>query len=432
MDGMNEVGDRFGAGRMFLPQVVKSARVMKRAVAHLIPYIEAAKARDGGRPKGKILLATVKGDVHDIGKNIVGVVLQCNNFEVIDLGVMVPAARILDAAREHGVDLIGLSGLITPSLSEMAFVAGELSREGFMQPVLIGGATTSRAHTAVRIAPAYPGAVVHVHDASRAVAVASSLLSDGLRPAFVAETRAAQETLRKEHAEKDATPLRTLADARRRAVPTRMARPRPRARPSSASASSRTIPSRSWSRASTGRRSSRRGSSRGSTRPFSTIPTTGAAARELMADAERLLRDIVDAPAARGACGARLLPGLAPGRRRHRALRRRGAHGGARGDSHPAPADGQGGRARPIGRSPTTWPPRMSAPDYLGMFAVTTGHRPRRDRAGARGGPRRLRRHHRQGARRPAGRGVCGAAARAGAPGVLGLRTGRGARQRRR
>jgi methanogenic corrinoid protein MtbC1 len=155
MQGMNVVGDLFGAGKMFLPQVVKSARVMKRAVAHLIPYIEPRRNAAATRPraKGKVLMATVKGDVHDIGKNIVGVVLQCNNYEVIDLGVMVPAAKILEAAREQNVDIIGLSGLITPSLEEMAFVAGEMEREGFTIPLLIGGATTSKAHTAVKIAP---------------------------------------------------------------------------------------------------------------------------------------------------------------------------------------------------------------------------------------------------------------------------------------
>jgi 5-methyltetrahydrofolate--homocysteine methyltransferase len=163
---------------------------MKRAVAHLIPYIEAAKDAGDARPKGRILLATVKGDVHDIGKNIVGVVLQCNNFEVIDLGVMVPAARILETARAERVDAIGLSGLITPSLEEMAFVAAELEREGFDVPLLIGGATTSRAHTAVKIEPRYrSGPTVHVLDASRAVGVAGSLLSDTLRDGFVATTR---------------------------------------------------------------------------------------------------------------------------------------------------------------------------------------------------------------------------------------------------
>jgi 5-methyltetrahydrofolate--homocysteine methyltransferase len=205
MDGMNVVGDLFGAGKMFLPQVVKSARVMKRAVAHLIPYLEAERAAnpDGGA-KGRILMATVKGDVHDIGKNIVGVVLQCNNYEVIDLGVMVPAQRILDAAREHRVDVIGLSGLITPSLEEMAHVAAELERQGFDLPLLIGGATTSRVHTAVKIAPRYGRPTVHVADASRAVGVVGSLLSDELREGFVAGVREEYQALRAERAEREA------------------------------------------------------------------------------------------------------------------------------------------------------------------------------------------------------------------------------------
>ena len=189
MDGMNVVGDLFGAGKMFLPQVVKSARVMKQAVAHLIPYIEAEKTADS-KAKGKIVMATVKGDVHDIGKNIVGVVLQCNNYEVIDLGVMVPAERILAAAREEGADIIGLSGLITPSLDEMVHVAGEMQRTSFDIPLLIGGATTSKAHTALRIEPAYDGgSVTYVTDASRAVSTASSLLSETGKEAFEAATR---------------------------------------------------------------------------------------------------------------------------------------------------------------------------------------------------------------------------------------------------
>jgi 5-methyltetrahydrofolate--homocysteine methyltransferase len=195
MAGMNVVGDLFGAGKMFLPQVVKSARVMKQAVAHLVPFIEAEKDA-GARAKGRILMATVKGDVHDIGKNIVGVVLQCNNYQVIDLGVMVPCAKILETARREQVDLIGLSGLITPSLEEMTFVAGEMQRDGFTIPLLIGGATTSRIHTAVKIEPEYSGPVVHVLDASRAVGVASKLLSDDHRAEFVTDVRQAYQGLR--------------------------------------------------------------------------------------------------------------------------------------------------------------------------------------------------------------------------------------------
>ena len=219
MDGMNVVGDLFGAGKMFLPQVVKSARVMKRAVAHLIPYIEAEKLLqpvEAQKNKGRILLATVKGDVHDIGKNIVGVVLQCNNYDVIDMGVMVPCAKILERARTENVDIIGLSGLITPSLEEMAFVAGEMQREGFTIPLLIGGATTSRAHTAVKIETQYSaGPVVYVQDASRAVGVASQLLSDDGRDAFVEGVRAEYDAIRTHRARSGkATRLVSLEAAR--------------------------------------------------------------------------------------------------------------------------------------------------------------------------------------------------------------------------
>jgi 5-methyltetrahydrofolate--homocysteine methyltransferase len=218
MDGMNVVGDLFGAGKMFLPQVVKSARVMKLAVAHLIPFIEAEKARSGtaGRAKGKVVIATVKGDVHDIGKNIVAVVLQCNNYEVVNLGVMVPAQTILETARREKVDAIGLSGLITPSLEEMAHVAREMEREGFSVPLLIGGATTSRVHTAVKIAPSYSGPVVYVPDASRSVPVVSSLLSAEQRDGFVAEVRADYERIRAQHRDKRGPgPLHPIAEARK-------------------------------------------------------------------------------------------------------------------------------------------------------------------------------------------------------------------------
>ncbi|HEX2830423.1 MAG TPA: methionine synthase [Burkholderiales bacterium] len=216
MDGMNVVGDLFGAGKMFLPQVVKSARVMKQAVAHLEPFLEAEKAQSGdNRPKGKIVLATVKGDVHDIGKNIVAVVLQCNNYEVVNLGVMVPWNKISDIAREHKADIIGLSGLITPSLEEMAHNAREMQREGYgAVPLLIGGATTSRTHTAVKIAPNYHGPVVWVPDASRAVSVCSSLLSEEQRDAYIAEVRADYERLRKAHEGKKGPSLITIAKAR--------------------------------------------------------------------------------------------------------------------------------------------------------------------------------------------------------------------------
>ncbi|HEX6669340.1 MAG TPA: methionine synthase, partial [Gemmatimonadales bacterium] len=201
MVGMNIVGDLFGAGKMFLPQVVKSARVMKRAVAHLIPYIEAERDESAvAHNNGKVLLATVKGDVHDIGKNIVGVVLQCNNYQVIDLGVMVPSARILETARREQVDLIGLSGLITPSLEEMSFVAGELEREGLDLPLMIGGATTSRVHTAVKIEPHYHGPTVHVLDASRAVGVAGNLMSPAVKEDFVRQVRQEYADIREQRA----------------------------------------------------------------------------------------------------------------------------------------------------------------------------------------------------------------------------------------
>jgi len=214
MAGMNVVGDLFGAGKMFLPQVVKSARVMKKAVAHLIPFIEAEKTADS-KPKGKILMATVKGDVHDIGKNIVGVVLACNNYEVIDLGVMVPAAKILEEAKKHNADIIGLSGLITPSLDEMSHVAKEMQRQNFKVPLLIGGATTSRVHTAVKIAPGYNEPVLWVKDASRAVGVASSLLSETLRAGFLAKHQAEYNDVRARHAGRQQNVrLLTLAAAR--------------------------------------------------------------------------------------------------------------------------------------------------------------------------------------------------------------------------
>jgi 5-methyltetrahydrofolate--homocysteine methyltransferase len=223
MAGMNIVGDLFGAGKMFLPQVVKSARVMKQAVAHLLPYIEAEKQalKDAGgdvKPKGKIVIATVKGDVHDIGKNIVTVVLQCNNFEVVNMGVMVPCQDILEKARVEGADIIGLSGLITPSLEEMQHVAAEMQRDPYFReratPLLIGGATTSRVHTAVKIAPHYEGPVVYVPDASRSVGVCQELLSDERAAAYIAELRADIERTRALHASKKATPLVTLAAAR--------------------------------------------------------------------------------------------------------------------------------------------------------------------------------------------------------------------------
>ena len=219
MDGMNVVGDLFGAGKMFLPQVVKSARVMKKAVAYLIPFIEQEKLDNpelatAKETNGTIVMATVKGDVHDIGKNIVGVVLQCNNYEVVDLGVMVPAQKILDTAREVGADLIGLSGLITPSLDEMVNFATEMQRVGFDLPLLIGGATTSRAHTAVKVDPKYDGPVVWVKDASRSVPTAAALLDGERRKALLETQRTDYDALRARHATKQERPKRTLEAAR--------------------------------------------------------------------------------------------------------------------------------------------------------------------------------------------------------------------------
>ena len=221
MDGMNVVGDLFGAGKMFLPQVVKSARVMKRAVAYLIPFIEAEKRPgDLAHARGKIVMATVKGDVHDIGKNIVGVVLQCNNYEVVDLGVMAPAQKVLDAAKAEGADIIGLSGLITPSLDEMVNFAGEMERQGFDIPLLIGGATTSRAHTAVKVDPKYHGPVVWVKDASRSVPVAAALLSDDQRPGLMADVKADFDSIRERHsARQTSRPITSLERARENATP---------------------------------------------------------------------------------------------------------------------------------------------------------------------------------------------------------------------
>ncbi len=216
MDGMNVVGDLFGSGKMFLPQVVKSARVMKKAVAHLVPFIEAQREPGASRSNGRIVMATVKGDVHDIGKNIVGVVLACNNYDIIDLGVMVPAGRILETARESGADIIGLSGLITPSLEEMRHLAGEMERQGFELPLLIGGATTSRTHTAVKIEPQYHGPVIHVADASRAVGVAAALMDRERRDAFAAGIREEYETVRRDRgARQEKIARHPIAEARR-------------------------------------------------------------------------------------------------------------------------------------------------------------------------------------------------------------------------
>ncbi|HEX6644169.1 MAG TPA: vitamin B12 dependent-methionine synthase activation domain-containing protein, partial [Gemmatimonadales bacterium] len=372
MDGMNVVGDLFGAGKMFLPQVVKSARVMKKAVAHLIPYIEAEKARGGSadaKAKGKVLLATVKGDVHDIGKNIVGVVLQCNNFEVIDLGVMVPAARILETARTEDVDLIGLSGLITPSLEEMAFVAGELEREGFDTPLLIGGATTSRAHTAVKIEPAYRrGPTVHVLDASRAVGVASSLMSDTLRSDFVTGIREEYRSVRAARAPRDGGRLQPIATARE-------ARPPVDWTPAPAPGFLGVRHFDDYPLAELVERIDwtpffQTWELRGHYPAILTDPEVGAAATSLFADAERMLRRILDDRLLRARGAVAFHPARARGddielldgagavlatihTLRQQMAKGEGRHNHALAD-YVAPAD-------------------SGVPDYVGLFAVTAG-----------------------------------------------------------
>ncbi len=235
MDGMNVVGDLFGAGKMFLPQVVKSARVMKKAVAYLTPFMEAEKAKAAltagnghaateRQARGRILMATVKGDVHDIGKNIVGVVLACNDYEIIDLGVMIPCETILSKAREHKVDMIGLSGLITPSLDEMVYVAKSMEREGFDLPLLIGGATTSARHTAVKIAPHYHGPVIHVKDASKSVGVVDRLNRPESRPEIDAQNRATQERERATFTQRASRKLVPYAEAFERRFKRRLER----------------------------------------------------------------------------------------------------------------------------------------------------------------------------------------------------------------
>jgi 5-methyltetrahydrofolate--homocysteine methyltransferase len=374
MGGMNVVGDLFGSGRMFLPQVVKSARVMKKAVAYLTPFLEAEKAAAGGpTAAARIVMATVKGDVHDIGKNIVGVVLACNNYEIVDLGVMVPCDTILRTARERGADMIGLSGLITPSLDEMVHVAREMEREGFRVPLLIGGATTSRAHTAVKIAPAYSCPVVHVLDASRAVGVVGQLKSADLKAAFVAENGRGQEKLREQHRNKAAErALVPLEEARRRRTPlawTGYVPPRPAFTGTRVLAPvplQDIVPFIDWS-------------------PFFATwelpgtyprifesPTRGAEARRLFDDAQRLLESIVR----EGSLTARAVVGLYPAN--------------AVGDDIEVYADEK--RSRPLTifhtlRQQTARPDELShqaladfvAPkdtglaDYVGAFAVTAG-----------------------------------------------------------
>ena len=341
MAGMNVVGDLFGAGKMFLPQVVKSARVMKQAVGHLVPYIEAEKARSGdaGKPKGTIVMATVKGDVHDIGKNIVGVVLQCNNFEVIDLGVMVPAQKILDTARERNADIIGLSGLITPSLEEMAHVAHEMQRLGMTQPLLIGGATTSRVHTAVKIAPNYAGVTVYVPDASRAVGVASNLLSDELKSGVRRRgRRRLRQGARAARGQEGPDADRARRRARQRVRDRLGALPAAGADVRSAGASSATSISAEIARYIDWGPFFQAWELSG---PYPAIlddPVVGEAARSVHAEGQAMLGKIIAGRWLTANGVVALLPGQL-GRRRHRALRRRDAHEGGADLAQPAPAE---------------------------------------------------------------------------------------------
>ena len=364
MAGMNVVGDLFGAGKMFLPQVVKSARVMKQAVAYLQPYLEAEKKASGLDQKpaaGKVVMATVKGDVHDIGKNIVGVVLQCNNYQVIDLGVMVPAAKILETAKREKADIIGLSGLITPSLDEMCHVAAEMEREGFDMPLLIGGATTSRVHTAVKITPNYErGQTIYVTDASRAVGVVSNLMSQSERGAYMEDVRAEYVKIREAYlrgeTKKTRLPLEgrarqpfqdrlvglcaAQAEARRHARVQELQAQRARAlyrldAVLSDLGAFRQVPPHLRGQ---------RGGGRGQEAVRRRAGDAEAHGAGEVADRER---------------GGRLLAGQCGGRR-HRALRGRRAAHAAGGAAHPAPADGRArtGATGPTRRSPISWRPR--------------------------------------------------------------------------
>ena len=352
MAGMNVVGDLFGAGKMFLPQVVKSARAMKKAVAVLEPYLE--KERTPGSSKGRIVMATVKGDVHDIGKNIVGVVLRCNGYEVIDLGVMVPADKILDAAVEQRCDLVGLSGLITPSLAEMVHVAKEMERRKLPQALLIGGATTSRQHTAVRIAPAFEGPTVHVQDASRAVGVVASLLDGDARATFDVKNRETQARLRALHADRRERPLLAIGEARTRRAAIEWQRERPRAGPpSSARACSTRSRSRSSARYIDWTFFFSAWELAGRYPKIFEHPAYGDEARKLYADANELL-DRIEREGLLTARGrVRLLAGRR-GRRRPRPVRGREPRAASARASRCC-ASSRRPRAPRCARSPTSW-----------------------------------------------------------------------------
>ena len=425
MTGMNVVGDLFGAGKMFLPQVVKSARVMKQAVAHLIPYIEAEKLRTGATSKGRIVIATVKGDVHDIGKNIVGVVLGCNGYDMVDLGVMVACDKILHAAREHGAQAIGLSGLITPSLEEMSHVAAEMQRQGFDVPLLIGGATTSRAHTAIKIAPHYEQPVVYVPDASRAVGVVTTLLSNASATASwprspPTTTRCASSTPNKK-----GQTLVSLAAARDNRLPRRpMRRSKPKQlgvqvlRNFDLATLAHYIDwspfFQTWDLA-------------GSYPKILDDAVVGEAARTVFADAQAMLSAIIDEKW----ITANAVFGLFPAN--------------AVGDDIEIYADEsrreplmtwhnlRQQHERPAGKPNyclTDFVAPKGTPDYAGAFAVTRRHRHREEARRVRGAARRLPRDHAQGARRPPRRSLRRVPARARAQGLLGLRRRRGARHR--
>ena len=438
MAGMDIVGDLFGQGKMFLPQVVKSARVMKQAVAHLLPYIEAEKqllidAGGEARAKGKIVIATVKGDVHDIGKNIVTVVLQCNNFEVVNMGVMVACQDILARAKVEGADIIGLSGLITPSLEEMQHVASEMQRDDFFRirkiPLLIGGATTSRVHTAVKIAPHYEGPVVYVPDASRSVGVCSDLLSDERAAAYIAELEADYLRVRELHASKKATPLVTLAEARANKTPLDWAAYTP---PAPKFIGRRLLKNQdlaeiaevidwgpffqTWDLAG----------------PYPAILTddiVGESARRVLSDGKRMLRRIIEGRwlSANGVVG--LYPAATVGdddieiyadeSRREVLMTWRGLQ-----DAERAPGGRRRAPAEPL-------PRRLHRPQGLGQGRLhrpvrgDRGARRREEGAPVRRRPRRLQRDHAEGARRSPRRGVRREPAPARAHRPLGLRAGR-------
>ncbi len=422
MDGMNVVGDLFGEGKMFLPQVVKSARVMKKAVAYLQPFLEAEKAGCEVQAAGKILMATVKGDVHDIGKNIVGVVLQCNNYEVVDLGVMVPTETILQKAREVGADIIGLSGLITPSLEEMVHVAGEMQRQGFEIPLLIGGATTSKAHTAVKIAPQYAHPVVYVPDASRAVGVASNLLSAELKGPYVQSVADEYAEVRARRAAKDETRnLAPIEEARANPVEIDWAHYQPPVPRETGVQVFSDIPLRDIARYIDWTFFFHAWQLKGRFPQILDDPEKGEEARKLYDDAHAMLERVIEEKWLRAAADHRSVPGQFGGGR-HPGLRERGARRARRQLPLPAqagaPARGQGQRVPGGFRGPRGHGPR----GLHRRLRLHRRHRDRRASRGLRGRSRRLFRAHAQGPGGPTGRGAGRDAPRPGTAAPLGLR----------